>query len=139
MRYRVKVLVIDEWFPWPLESGKRIRTYNLMKRLVRWHDILFLAFADSSIDAGKVAAISELGIKAIPIKDVRTRKGSLKFYFSVLLNLVSHEAFSTTYHIKKSFLDAIRTTLNDERPDIIHCEWTNLAPRFGNCAATNRE
>jgi glycosyltransferase involved in cell wall biosynthesis len=124
----LKVLVIDEWFPWPLESGKKIRTYNLMKRLTRWHDIIYLAYADTVRDTEKVESITRLGIRTIPVEDVRTRKWSLAFYVSVLCNLMSREAFSTTYHVKNTFLEAIRTALNDEDPDAVHCEWTNLAP-----------
>ena len=41
---RLKVLVLDEEIPFPLNSGKRIRTWNLLRNLCRQHSITFLCY-----------------------------------------------------------------------------------------------
>ena len=38
----MKVLVIDEEFPFRLNTGKRIRTFNLINRLAGRHELIYL-------------------------------------------------------------------------------------------------
>lgn len=124
----MKVLAIDEWLPWPLDSGKKIRTYNLMRRLAQWHEIIFLAYADTARESEKIRALEKVGIHVWPIEDNRIPKWSLRFYISVIRNFLSKEAFSTIYHITPALRDAVRKAIEKEEPALVHCEWTNLAP-----------
>lgn len=124
----MKVLVIDEWLPWPLETGKKIRSFNLITQLAERHEILYLAYVDLPKERDKVKAMEDRGIRVIPIIDVRTKKWTLRFYLSVVWYLLSKKPFSTIYHIKECFTDKVREVLECERPDLVHCEWTYLAP-----------
>jgi len=124
----MKVIVIDEWIPWPLESGKKIRSYNLISRLSRKHEIIYIAYVNVPSELSKLEVMEKLGIKVIPVTDDRTVKWTAKFYLEVLANFLSKEPFSTMYHIKQVFIDTLIKAIQDERPDLIHCEWTNLSP-----------
>jgi glycosyltransferase involved in cell wall biosynthesis len=124
----MKVLVIDEWLPWPLESGKKIRSFNLISQLAGRHEILYLAYVDLPKEMDKVKAMEDRGIRVIPVVDERTKKWTLPFYLSVVWNFASKKPFSTAYHIKKCFANKLREVLECEKPDLVHCEWTNLAP-----------
>lgn len=124
----MKVLVIDEWLPWPLETGKKIRSFNLISRLAKQHDIHYLAYVTLPQEREKIDALEKQGIKVISVKDVRTPKWTMKFYLEVLINLLSTKPFSTAYHIKKVFIVQMRQAVESLKPDIIHCEWSNLAP-----------
>jgi len=124
----VKILVFDEWIPWPLESGKKIRTFNLMIRLAKKFEIVFLSYANLPEEEYKVRKLEEYGIKLIPVKDVRTTKWTTPFYLQIVLSFLSREPFSSQYHIKNEYIDVLRLTLTNEKPDLVHCEWTNLAP-----------
>jgi polysaccharide biosynthesis protein PslH len=124
----MKVLVIDEWLPWPLESGKKIRSYNLLSRLAKTNDILYMAFVDLIHEQDKVKIMEDKGFRVTPVRDTRTPKWTAKFYSQVLLNFLSKEPFSTSYHIKRNFIEQLGMVLEQEKPDLVHCEWTNLAP-----------
>jgi polysaccharide biosynthesis protein PslH len=124
----MKVLVIDEWLPWPLENGKKIRTYNLVARLARKHEILYMGYVRLPEEKDKIEALERVGIRAIPVNDVRIPKWSLRFYLEVIRNLFSNEPFSSAYHIKDAFINKLLKSVEVERPDLVHCEWTNLAP-----------
>jgi len=127
----MKVVVIDEWLPWPLDSGKKIRTFNLISRLAKQHEVLFMGYARLPEENRKVSALEIHGIKVIPVKDSRTKRYSIRFYLEVFANIFSSKPFSTWYHIKKSFVYRLLKIMRDERPDLVHCEWTNLAPFLG--------
>jgi glycosyltransferase involved in cell wall biosynthesis len=134
----MKVLVIDEWFPWPLESGKKIRTFNLISGLAKWHNIIYLAFASLPIEKEKIGLMRAQRINAIPVQDTRQKKWTLPFYWDVARNMFSCQAFSTEYHIKENFAKELCKIVQDEKPDLVHCEWTNYAPylRFVDCIPT---
>ena len=40
----MNILVLDEEFPYPLNSGKRIRSYHLISRLAQRHNLRYLAY-----------------------------------------------------------------------------------------------
>jgi len=124
----MKVLVIDEWLPWPLESGKKIRSFNLITRLALKHEILYLAYVRLPEEKEKVEMLEKRGISVIAVEDVRLKKWTLAFYTMVILNFLSRKPFSTVYHIKKPFIEKLKEVLATEKPDLVHCEWTNLAP-----------
>ena len=42
----MRVLVVDEWLPLPMDSGKRIRTFQLLAPLASKHEITYLCYAD---------------------------------------------------------------------------------------------
>jgi len=124
----MKILVIDEWLPWPLESGKKIRTYNLIRRLAKVFDICYVAYVRLPGEEDKIRIMEENGIRVFPVSDRRTIKWTPKFYYEVALNLFSAEPFSSTYHISDEFIDIMRSVIYNEKPDLVHCEWTNYAP-----------
>ncbi len=124
----MKVLVLDEWLPWPLESGKKIRTYNLISRLAVEHEILYMAYMSLPEDAPKKLVMERHGISVVPVQDRRVPKWTAAFYFMVLMNFISRDPFSTVYHIRKEFISELDRVIKREKPDLIHCEWTNLAP-----------
>jgi len=124
----LKVLVIDEWIPWPLESGKKIRTFNLLSRLARTNEITLVAYATLPEEKGKIEAMEKHGIRVVPVEDVRLKKWGLRFYLDVFLNCFSRVPYSTQYHVKKVFTETMRQAIERHKPDLVHCEWTNLAP-----------
>jgi glycosyltransferase involved in cell wall biosynthesis len=121
-----KVLVIDEWVPYPLDCGKKIRTFNLLKNLATSFDITLMCYADSAEDY--TTGMAQIGVRVVGVKDRRLKKWTLPFYARVGLNLFESVPFSTTYHVRPEFLTAIRRFIATENPDVIHCEWTNLVP-----------
>lgn len=44
---RMHVVIVDEEFPHPLDSGKRIRTTNLVLQLAKRHRITYLAYRNA--------------------------------------------------------------------------------------------
>lgn len=124
----MKIIAIDEWLPWPLENGKKIRTNNLMRRLARRHEIFYIAFGKPLNDEENIRALERQGIRVIIVEDTRTKKWTFKFYLQVISNMFSDEPFSSKYHIKNNFIKVLLKTVEIEKPDLVHCEWTNLAP-----------
>ncbi len=121
---RLTVLVLDEEIPFPLNSGKRIRTWNLLRHLVRDHNITFLCYGTPQ-DPG-FSELQELGIRVVLVAPLPP-SNSLSFYAGALANVVSKWPYSVSRHHTHRFLRAVREQTTAKRYDLVHCEWTPYA------------
>src|ERR1051325_12177862 len=64
--HAVRVLVLDGEFPFPLNNGKRTRTFNLYRRLAERFQIRYVAYGDPGSAAAQ--AVKEAGMEphAVP-------------------------------------------------------------------------
>lgn len=121
---RLKVLVFDEEVPYPLNSGKRIRTWNLLRHLARDHDITLLCYG-ASIEPG-VELLEKLGVRVVLLPKLPP-SNSLHFYAGAFANLLSIWPYSVSRHHTRRFYRAAKQLIAAERYDLIHCEWTPYA------------
>ncbi len=121
---RLSVLVLDEEVPFPLNSGKRIRTWNLLRYLVREHDITFLCYG--KLDSPGAVELGKLGIRVVPVTELSPSNSS-SFYAGALANLFSIWPYSVSRHHTRRFLQTLRRLLATNRYDLVHCEWTPYA------------
>ena len=61
----MRVLVIDEWIPYPLDSGKKIRTFKLLTPLARQHEITYLCYANPALEKERLEAVQRAGFRVI--------------------------------------------------------------------------
>ena len=121
---RLRVLVLDEYFPYPPDSGKPIRTWNLLRRLAARHDITFLCHGHPSPEQLKAA--HDAGIRVESVEAIPADSGAT-LYVKLLLNLLSPYPYSVAKHYTARFRTKLRELLSRERFDLLHCEWTPYA------------
>lgn len=121
----MRILIIDEEFPYPLNTGKRIRTYNLVRELARYNDISYLAFGSSDSESYTRLDRDGLGPIAVPPPD-RKQSGPF-FYARLLMNLFSPWPYIVTSHYTGSFQRRLRELVRRHRYDLLICEWTPYA------------
>ena len=120
----MKVLVLDEWLPFPPDSGKRTRTWNLLRRLARRHEVTLLCYGDARGEAFK--ALSSAGIRVETVEPLANGCG-IGFYGRLFLNLFSRYPYSVAKHTTRRYGDRLRHLLREKPFDLIHCEWTPYA------------
>jgi glycosyltransferase involved in cell wall biosynthesis len=121
---RLKVLVLDEEIPFPLNSGKRIRTWNLLRNLCRRHSITFLCYGVP--ENSGLREMEALGMRVVLVPPLPPSNSS-RFYAGALANLVSLWPYSVSRHHTQNFAGAIRKLIAKESFDLVHCEWTPYA------------
>jgi len=82
----LRVLVLDEWIPYPPDSGKRARTWNILRRLARRHDLALLCYGDR--EGGAANVVRSAGIELHTVTPLPELKG-WQLYLSLLVNLFS--------------------------------------------------
>ena len=124
------VAIIDEELPFPMTSGKRLRTLNLVSRLADRHEITYICHRnedDEELENAK-QHFAELGIECIVVEQVaKSPFGALGFYAGLASNLLSPVPFSVQRHTSTALSSAVKE-LADRKPiDLWHCEWTPYA------------
>ena len=128
---KLSVLVLDEEIPFPLNSGKRIRTWNLLSRLANGHDITFLCYGTRH-DPG-LAPLRNLGIRVVQVSPL-VPSNSVGFYAGALGNLFSAWPYSVSRHHTARFARAISRMSAEKHYDLLHCEWTPYASYAGSAS-----
>jgi glycosyltransferase involved in cell wall biosynthesis len=121
MARHLRVLVLDEEFPFPPNAGKRIRSWNLLRRLAQRHALEFMCFGPVNEDARAVA--QSVGIRLHVIEQPINKTG-FGLYFDLFLNLFSRYPYSVSKHYTSRFRQALAALLAGGRFDLVHCEWS---------------
>ena len=126
---RLNVAVLDEELPFPLTSGKRIRTYNLLARLAARHRVTILCHKNpdraEALDADD--AVRALGIRTVVVDRAVPPKSGAGFYARLAGNLLSPLPYSVATHASPALAEAVRAHAAGNAVDLWHCEWTPYA------------
>jgi len=126
-KQRMRVLVVDEWLPYPLESGKKIRTFQLLAPLAQRHETTYLCYADQQREAEKLTRMAEAGFNVICVPPTNRFQTRLGLAAGVVGNLCSPTPLVIRKHFSRRFDKAVSELIQRETFDIIHCEWTHYA------------
>lgn len=78
----MRILVVDEEIPFPLNSGKRLRTFNLFKPLAARHDLTFICRQHEHLADNRSLALEEAGIKTVVVLEPIRKKQGVRFYLA---------------------------------------------------------
>ncbi len=126
---RLHIAILDEELPYPLTSGKRIRTFQLLSRLAARQRLTYLCHRnpDARESAQAERAMRDLGIRPIVVDRPVPPKSGPGFYARLAGNLFSSLPYSVSSHRSAALLDAARRLAADDPPNLWHCEWTPYA------------
>jgi glycosyltransferase involved in cell wall biosynthesis len=125
----LNVVILDEELPYPLTSGKRIRTANLALRLAKRHRLTFLAHRNADPEEARraTAFLADHGIASVVVdRSVPPRSGPA-FYARLAANLLSPLPYSVASHNSRAFRRALQVHAAVHPVDLWQCEWTPYA------------
>lgn len=120
-RQKLKVLVIDEEVPFPPNSGKRLRTWNLLRRLATRHEVMLLCYGEAENPAIRELERAGIRVKVVPPSPTPAK---WKLYLQLLQNLLSPLPFSVVKHYSRRFQEALDGLLREESWHVLQCGWT---------------
>jgi len=125
-RRRLHVAVVDEELPYPLNSGKRIRTANLILQLARRHRIAYLCYphADPAETRDAEDFFRSHGIEPVVADRALPEKRGPTFYGRLLLNLLSPLPYSVQVPARGGLRRLVATYAAEHAVDLWHCEFT---------------
>lgn len=126
---RPHIAVLDEEIPFPLTSGKRLRTFHLLSRLSQEFRITFVTHRQVEPSEQRIAeeAMRDAGIAVRVVDWAIPAKSGLKFYGRLLANQFSSLPYSVATHASSAMAREIQKLVREDRPDLWHAEWTPYA------------
>lgn len=121
----MRIIVLDEEFPWPLNTGKRIRTFNLISRLAQRHEIRYLAYGEQNSESFQ--ALMQAGIKPIAVAPQIPEKSGAYFYYRLARNLLSPLPYIVDSHYSTLYAEKLASLLKEAKPDLLLSEWSPYA------------
>jgi glycosyltransferase involved in cell wall biosynthesis len=127
----MRVAIIDEELPYPLNSGKRIRTFQLVSRLARRHQITYICHqnADQQEAVQAEVALCRLGVNTVVGRPVPPKSGPA-FHARLAASVFSPLPYSVASHRSYALSRAIRQVAAREEIDLWQAEWTPYAESF---------
>ncbi len=128
-RRKLHVVIVDEELPYPLNSGKRIRTMGLLQRLARRHRLTYVCHrnADEEEAFRAVEYFAAVGIRTLVVDRPVPPKSGPRFYARLAANLLSSLPYSVSSHTSQPLIETLHELARTEPIDLWHCEWTPYA------------
>lgn len=125
----MKILMLTPYLPYPLLSGGQIRTYNLLKKLSRNHQITLFALIKSEEEKQYVKELEKYCSK------VRVFKRSEKPFTlkNIFKTIFSSFPFLVIRNQAEGSLEAVRKEIKTEKYDLIHAETFYMMPHIPAC------
>ena len=118
----MNVLIIDEEVPWPLDTGKRLRSYNLLQRLQKENQVTYLCYGEPGAELPDCP-----NVKIVSLSSPITEQRGLGFYWSLFLNIFSVNPYIVNRHYSSLFAAKAQRLIELGVFDLLHCEWTPYA------------
>lgn len=121
----MKIVIVDGDLSYPMTSGKRLRTWNLMVQSARRQEITYIARNNEGDTAAELVRqkCQEHGITPIIVNDPLPAKSGLKFFGRLAVNLFSKLPYSVTAHSTSGMRSAINQFAAQYRIDLWQFEW----------------
>lgn len=107
----MKILFLSRWFPYPVNNGSKLRIYNLLRGLSKYHDVTLLSFADRPEVSHNVPQIQEIcsGVQVIPWRGFNPNSTRARFGFLSLMPRSLVDTFSSEMADKTTQLLSIQS------------------------------
>lgn len=113
----MKILMLTPYLPYPPSSGGQVRSYNLIKRLYKKHDITLFCYIRNDLER-KFTPELEKYCKKVSVFKRRKAWSPLNIFLSGL----TLYPFLISIYLSPSFRKAVKEELKRKDYDLIHCE-----------------
>ena len=107
----------------PLDKGGRIRTYQMLRHLVRDHRVTYLTLDDGQRDGNAVERASEYCTDLIRVPTRSASKRRPRFYWQLARNLISSLPYSVWKYRSPAMEREIIRLANPRSVDLVVCDF----------------
>jgi glycosyltransferase involved in cell wall biosynthesis len=123
---RNRILVIDEELAWPPNTGKRLRTLNLLSCLAHDFEIDLLVHR-GAVTPDAEAEMRRRGITVHLAPTSLPAKSGWRMPFRIAASLLRGLPYSVYAHMHAGFRSALEALIRTHQYQLVHCEWTPYA------------
>ncbi len=123
----MKILWIKSNLLHPLDSGGKIRTYHMLTRIRKAHDVHYVTYADPAVDGESISRANEYCGTLSHVRGPRIpEKGSIRYYGKVLASLASRYPFTIESYASTEMRELIRHVASADAYDILVADFLTM-------------
>ena len=119
----MRILFLTTKFPYPPDSGAKIRDFNLIKEISKEHDISLVSFIK---DEGEKKNLEFLRPYCKSIEVVRER-GKTSLLAGIFVSIFTEKPFTIAKFYSSVMKQKIRAALKNNEIELIHCSHLHMA------------
>lgn len=123
----MKILVLDEWLPSVCNSGKSIRTMELLLPLVSCHSITYLVNQLGEVDQDQLQKMQAAGFEVICVPRPKIYSSIPSIILGCFPALFDRLPISVRRHTSTDYANAVKRLLENHKFDLVHIEWSHYA------------
>lgn len=120
---RLKVLFFSQRFPYPMDTGGKIRTGKLLEQLKNEFEITLVSNVESPRDDEYLDQVRNLCSEFHPVPWKETKKRSFRFYLKLILAMFSRYPFTVINDYSRDLVAALRNLTISRRFDLLVCDF----------------
>lgn len=120
----MRILVLTQVVPYPLDSGPKIKTYHVLRYLAQRHELVLLSFVRSAADEASARALSGLcaGIATVPM-----RRQALRDAAYLTRSLVTGRPFLVERDDRRAMHEAAQSLVDQHAVEAVHADQLTMA------------
>ena len=118
----MKIIYLTSRFPYPINKGDKLRSYNQIKELSKSHEIHLVSLSEKSISEKNILAINKY-CKSITIY----KMDFFKRIFNLFKTLFNNKPFQVNYFYHNSIQKKLNNKIAEISPDYIFCQLIRTA------------
>ncbi len=115
MLRKLKILIITPSVPYPPNRGDKLRIFNIIKTLIKRHNVKVLAFTKGKDELNYVEQLRKKGIE---IETIQLSK--IKSYINLLLGIFSGKPLQVLFYFNKNAAQKIAYLTSIENFDVVY-------------------
>ena len=119
----MKILFLSQRFVFPMDTGGKIRTGNILRELGKLAEVTVISNVESPKDDGYIDQMRGLCNHFVSVPWKETERYSIRFYFSVLLKKFSRYPVSVLNDYSRSLEQALLQELERQDYDLLICDF----------------
>src|SRR5262245_42880461 len=127
---KLKVLFFSQRFPFPMDTGGKIRTGKILEQLKTIFEITLVSNVESPKDDEYLDQVQQLCTKFNPVPWKETKKYTFGFYLKLLRSLFSRYPFTVINDYSKDIEGALIHLTSSERFDLLICDFLQPSLNF---------
>ena len=127
---KLKVLFFSQRFPFPMDTGGKIRTGKILEQLKNVFDITLVSNVESPKDDKYLDQVRHLCAEFHPVPWKEAKKYTFKFYLKILRSLFSHYPFTVLNDYSTDVEAALRHLTSENHFDLLVCDFLQPSLNF---------
>lgn len=128
----MKILWLKSDFLYPADTGGKIRSYNILRRLAGDHEVSYLCLTDEPPTAEEVDHLKSFCKRVDYIHFKPERKFSPEFYLALIGNLFSSRPYVINKYRNREIADEIKKRVAAGEVDVVLCDFLEMSVNLEN-------